>query len=65
MYVNEETAQLILDTIAWCNKDWMEALGWNKTDSDITDMSRGDFVRFCDARGIKGVEKVVKIYEDR
>ena len=61
MYVNEETAQLILDAIAWCNKDWFESLEWNYNESDQVDIARHDFIRFCDARGIKGVERKIKI----
>ena len=62
MYINEETAQLILDAIAWSNKDWMDSLDWINLDKDAgVEEARIDFVRFCRARGIEGVEKVVKI----
>lgn len=56
-YVDEKTAQLILDAIAWCNQDWREILEWN--DVDTLEMDRADFVRFCKARGIAGVERKV------
>lgn len=65
MYINEQTAQLILDALAWCNADWCDALGWSKDEFDITTSARGDFVRFCDARGIKGVERKTKIIVER
>lgn len=61
MYINEETAQLILDALAWENKDWMDSLGWNYTESDQVSLAQGDFIRFCKERGIEGVEKVVKV----
>lgn len=57
MYINEETAQLILDAIAWSNKDWEDSIDWKHDHSVESD--RIDFVRFCRARGIEGVEKVV------
>lgn len=62
MYINEETAQLILDAIAWSNKDWKETLNWTNLDRDAgVEEARIDFVRFCRVRGIEGVEKVVEI----
>lgn len=65
MYIDEKTAQLVLDALSWCNKDWMDALGWEKSESDTADMARGDFVRFCEARGIEGVERKTKITIER
>lgn len=65
MYINEETAQLILDAIAWCNRDWNEAYGWDEDETEQIDMARVDFVRFCKARGIKGVERKTKIMIER
>lgn len=59
MYINEETAQLILDAIAWSNKDWMDTLDWDFNRGGEVDNARVDFIRFCRARGIEGVEKVV------
>ena len=59
MYINEETAQLILDAIAWSNKDWMETLNWDFNQVDEVNDARIGFIRFCKARGIQGVEKVV------
>lgn len=61
MYINEETAQLILDAIAWCNKDWIDAINWDEEESEQIDRARFDFIRFCRARGIEGVERTVKI----
>lgn len=61
MYIDEQTAQLILDAIAWVNADWLDALAWEQTNKEQVDNARIDFVRFCHARGIAGVEKVVKV----
>ena len=61
MTIKEETAQLILDAIAWTNCDWMDSLDYNYTDTDIVDMARQDFIRFCKDRGIDGVQKEMKI----
>ena len=65
LYINEQTAQLILDALAWCNADWRDALGWSQDELDIVACARGDFVRFCEARGIKGVERKTKITVER
>lgn len=61
MYISEETAQLILDALCWCNMDWMDSLGWAQTEKDKTEMARADFIRFCEDRGIKGVERKIRI----
>lgn len=61
LWIDEQTAQLILDAIAWSNKDWMDSLDWDFNQSDEVDNARVDFVRFCRARGIAGVEKRVSI----
>ena len=61
MYISEETAQLILDAIAWLNKDWEDSLDWAGQGSHSVDMDRADFVRFCRVRGIQGVERKIKI----
>lgn len=63
MYINEETAQLIFDAIAWCNRDWAEAIGWDENEFDVVTTSRSDFVRFCKERGIAGVERKIKVKE--
>ena len=60
LWISEETAQLILDAIAWSNKDWMDSLDWNFNQGGEVDNARVDFIRFCRARGIAGVEKVVR-----
>ena len=65
MYINEETAQLILDAIAWTNEDWQDALCWQMSDEEKLNNARTDFVRFCQARGIEGVERKVTIHVDR
>lgn len=65
MYINEQTAQLILDALYWSNKEWTDALSdekgdiWDWSDGVRLATARNDFVRFCDARGIEGVERVV------
>lgn len=63
MNINEQTAQLILDAISWCNSDWMDALGWNYNEGDKVSIARGDFVRFCNARGIDRIERTITIKE--
>lgn len=65
MYINEETAQLILDAIAWSNMDWMDSLDWDFNHGDEVDNARIDFIRFCRARGIDGVERKTKITIER
>lgn len=60
LWISEETAQLILDAIAWSNKDWMNSLDWDFNQGGEVDNARIDFIRFCRARGIAGVEKVVR-----
>jgi len=56
MDINEKTAQLILDAIAWCNMDWMTTLGdTDYSDETVIEEARNDFVRFCKARGIEGI----------
>jgi len=61
LWIDEKTAQLVLDAIGWCNKDWVEAIGMDMTDDQIIEQTRQDFVRFCDARGISGVEKQIEL----
>ena len=61
MYINEKTAQLILDAIAWSNADWYRLAGWSTDELDVVTSARDDFVRFCEARGIEGVERKTKI----
>ena len=61
LWINEQTAQLILDALAWCNEDWQDALAWQMSDKEKITRAREDFVRFCKARGIAGVEKKVNI----
>ena len=60
MYINEQTAQLILDAIYWCNQDWVDAQGYDFTTEQMVEQAREDFVKFCEARGIEGVEKEVE-----
>lgn len=62
-YIDEKTAQLILDALAWSNMDWMDSLEWNYTESDQISLAQGDFVRFCKARGIEGVERTITLRE--
>lgn len=61
MTIKEETAQLILDAIAWTDRDWMDQHDYNYTDTDIIELAREDFIRFCKDRGIDGVQKEMKI----
>lgn len=61
MYINEETAQLILDAIAWSNREWMDSLNWDSNPDDEVNDARVDFIRFCCVRGIHGVERKIKI----
>jgi len=53
MYITQETAQLLLDAIAW---ELMDNLGEEVCTPFVVEQARKDFVRFCDARGIEGVE---------
>ena len=59
MYIDEKTAQLILDAIAWCNDDWVTNLEEEWTDSMKVVVARADFLLFCKDRGIEGVEKEI------
>ena len=61
MTIDEKTAQLILDALAWSNRDWMDSLDWNHNEADETSLAQGDFVRFCKARGIEFVERKVTL----
>jgi hypothetical protein len=61
MYIDEKTAQLILDAIAWSNQDWMDSLNWDFKEDNAVETARVDFVRFCKARGIEGVERKVAL----
>lgn len=65
MYINEKTAQLILDAIAWSNQEWVNALEQEWSQNVATAVARDDFVRFCEARGIEGVERKTKITVER
>jgi hypothetical protein len=55
MEIDARTAQLILDAIAFMNMDWFDALEWHYSEEEITTDARADFIRFCEARGIKTV----------
>lgn len=61
MWINEQTAQLILDALYWSNQDWTDSLEWKWSENEATGVAKNDFLRFCDARGIEGVEKVVRV----
>ena len=65
MYINEKTAQLILDAIAWSNQEWIKAIEQKWSQDVATAVARNDFVRFCEARGIEGVERKTKITVER
>ena len=60
MTIDNQTAQLILDALAWCNKDWLEAEERELSEHEQIALARQDFVRFCHARGIDEVTKVVR-----
>ena len=55
MEIDAKTAQLILDAIAFVNKDWFDAMEWDYSAEEMTIDARAHFVRFCKARGIKNV----------
>lgn len=59
MTIDETTAQLILDAIAWINHDWYDACDWQISVEDEVSSARADFIRFCRVRGIDNVERVV------
>lgn len=59
MTIDETTAQLILDAIAWANHDWYDSMNWEMSQEDEITSARWDFVRFCRARGIETVERKV------
>ena len=61
MYISEETAQLILDAIAWSNEDWEECIDWEHNTIATVEQARMDFLRFCRARGIEGIEGVGQV----
>lgn len=65
MYINEKTAQLILDAIAWSNQEWVNSLELDWSQDVATAVARNDFVHFCEARGIEGVERKTKIVVER
>ena len=55
MEIDAKTAQLILDAIAFTNKDWFDVMEWDYSAEEMVTDARADFIRFCDARGIKTV----------
>lgn len=55
MEIDAKTAQLILDAIAFMNKNWFNAMEWDYSAEEMTVDARTDFIRFCEARGIKTV----------
>lgn len=61
MYIDQKTAQLILDAIAWENAEWRDLVELDYSDQQIIELSRTDFVRFCRDRGIEGVEVPQKV----
>ena len=66
MWINEQTAQLILDAITWTNDDWVIAGDeeeWNEETKIM--VAHENFIRFCADRGIEGIEKrVYKMTEE-
>lgn len=65
MYINEKTAQLILDALAWSNQEWANAIELDWSQDVATAVARNDFIGFCEARGIEGVERKTKITVER
>ena len=66
MEINVETAQLILDAIAWTNEKWNDDfIPYSK--EYMLNLSRQHFVEFCEDRGIESVviEGGTIIYENR
>lgn len=61
MTIDNKTAQLILDAIAWCNYDWHKITDTELETVEEIDEARMDFVRFCHDRGIDEVTKVVRL----
>lgn len=59
MTIDERTAQLILDAIAWCNNDWIQAEEIDLSNETILALNRKDFSKFCHDRGIEYIEKKV------
>ena len=55
--INQETAQLILDALAWMDKKWMDTceLEYDRIELQ-TVTARAAFTEFCRDRGIKYVE---------
>lgn len=66
MEINVETAQLILDAIAWTNEMWNDDFV-PYSEQDMLNLSRQYFVQFCKDRGIESVvvEGGTIIHEDR
>ena len=57
MTIDEKTAQLILDALAWSNDNWRECIDESQHISaeDRIAEARADFLGFCRARGIEDV----------
>ncbi len=61
MTIDEKTAQLILDALAWSNDNWLKDLEEEWPDSLRLAIARVDFTRFCEDRGITTIERKVSI----
>ena len=58
-YVDEKTAQLILDVLTWDHQTWMNGYDFEgDIDPQVIKSAKEDFIRFCRFYGIKGVARV-------
>lgn len=56
--INQATAQLILDVLAWDHQTWMHGYNFKgEVDPEIIASAKCDFVKFCKFYGIAGVQK--------
>lgn len=57
MYVNEQTAQLILDVLTWNTQTWLHGYNFEgEVSEDVIQQAKKDFLEFCKFYGIEGVE---------
>ena len=56
--IDQTTAQLILDALAWMDKKWMDVCGLEYDTVELqTVAARAAFIEFCKERKIAYVEK--------
>ncbi len=57
MYVDEKTAQLILDVLTWNTQTWLHGYNFKGgVPEDVIQQAKKDFLEFCKFYGIEGVE---------